>query len=244
MSINEIAEGGVGGGNDEGAQKAPQRTMLERELTLMKQRLKEMEQQLAQMEQRTPSKYPDVKFLNYHSRKRILITGGAGFVGSHLVDSLMVAGHEVIVADNFFTGRKRNVEHWLGHENFELIHHDIVNALFIEVDEIYHLASPASPPHYMENPVKTIKTNTLGERKKKKQNASFLTSVLQQAVAFAYLSDYCVCNREIKHFACLIYSTVSLSLSAIYLFLNRPPLVHNRLYPVLITRVPQCQLSE
>jgi UDP-glucuronate decarboxylase len=74
----------------------------------------------------------------------------------------MFQGHEVIVADNFFTGRKRNVEHWIGHENFELIHHDIVNPLFIEVDEIYHLASPASPPHYMYNPVKTIKTNTLG----------------------------------------------------------------------------------
>lgn len=75
----------------------------------------------------------------------------------------MMQGHEVIVADNFFTGRKRNVEHWFGHENFELIHHDIVNPLFIEVDEIYHLASPASPPHYMYNPVKTIKTNTLGK---------------------------------------------------------------------------------
>lgn len=74
----------------------------------------------------------------------------------------MMHGHEIIVVDNFFTGRKRNVEHWLGHENFELIHHDIVNPLFIEVDEIYHLASPASPPHYMYNPVKTIKTNTVG----------------------------------------------------------------------------------
>lgn len=109
-----------------------------------------------------PKKYPDVTFLNYKNRKRILITGGAGFVGSHLVDTLMMLGHEVIVADNFYTGRKRNVEHWLGHENFELIHHDIVNPLFIEVDEIYHLASPASPPHYMLNPVKTIKVNTLG----------------------------------------------------------------------------------
>ncbi|KRT79220.1 epimerase, partial [Oryctes borbonicus] len=74
----------------------------------------------------------------------------------------MFQGHEVIVVDNFFTGRKRNVDHWIGHENFELIHHDIVNPLFIEVDEIYHLASPASPPHYMQNPVKTIKTNTVG----------------------------------------------------------------------------------
>merc|ERR1712108_33930 len=75
---------------------------------------------------------------------------------------LMLDGHEVFVVDNYFTGRKRNIEQWLGHENFEMLHHDIVNPLFIEVDEIYHLASPASPPHYMYNPVKTIKTNTVG----------------------------------------------------------------------------------
>ena len=74
----------------------------------------------------------------------------------------MVEGHEVIVVDNFFTGKKENVEHWIGHNNFEMIHQDIVNPLFIEVEEIYHLASPASPPHYMSNPVKTIKTNTIG----------------------------------------------------------------------------------
>ncbi|XP_044266610.1 UDP-glucuronic acid decarboxylase 1 [Tribolium madens] len=126
------------------------------------ERIQELENKILALESRVPRTYPEVKFLNYLSRKRILITGGAGFVGSHLVDRLMLQGHEVIVADNFFTGRKRNVEHWIGHENFELIHHDIVNPLFIEVDEIYHLASPASPPHYMYNPVKTIKTNTLG----------------------------------------------------------------------------------
>lgn len=106
--------------------------------------------------------FPIVKFLNYKNRKRVLVTGGAGFVGSHLVDRLMIAGHEVIVVDNFFTGRKRNVEHWVGHENFEMVHHDIIRPLYLEVEEIYHLASPASPPHYMRNPVKTIKTNTLG----------------------------------------------------------------------------------
>ena len=71
----------------------------------------------------------------------------------------MLEGHEVFVADNFFTGQKRNIEHWMGHENFEILHHDIVNPLFIEVDEIYHLASPASPPHYMYNPVKVISNN-------------------------------------------------------------------------------------
>ncbi|KXJ69114.1 hypothetical protein RP20_CCG000070 [Aedes albopictus] len=132
------------------------------ELHEAKKQILQLERKIQELEGRIPRKYPDVTFLNYKNRKRILITGGAGFVGSHLVDYLMMQGHEVIVADNFFTGRKRNVEHWLGHENFELIHHDIVNPLFIEVDEIYHLASPASPPHYMYNPVKTIKTNTLG----------------------------------------------------------------------------------
>ncbi|KAF6017262.1 hypothetical protein EB796_024423 [Bugula neritina] len=106
--------------------------------------------------------YPHVKKRNYSERKRILVTGGAGFVGSHLVDALMADGHEVTVVDNFFTGRKQNVVHWIGHPNFELMNHDIVNPIFIEVDEIYHLASPASPPNYMYNPIKTIKTNTLG----------------------------------------------------------------------------------
>uniref|UniRef100_A0A914I1X3 UDP-glucuronic acid decarboxylase 1 n=1 Tax=Globodera rostochiensis TaxID=31243 RepID=A0A914I1X3_GLORO len=106
--------------------------------------------------------YPPVRFRNEAERKRILITGGAGFVGSHLVDRLMADGHEVIALDNFFTGRKGNVGLWLGHPNFELVHHDIVNPFYSEVDQIYHLASPASPPHYMYNPVKTLKTNIIG----------------------------------------------------------------------------------
>ncbi|XP_038051310.1 LOW QUALITY PROTEIN: UDP-glucuronic acid decarboxylase 1-like [Patiria miniata] len=92
-----------------------------------------------------------------------MITGGAGFVGSHLTDRLMMLeGHEVTVVDNFFTGRKRNIEQWVGHPNFELINHDVVEPLLIEVDQIYHLACPASPPHYMYNPIKTIKTSSLG----------------------------------------------------------------------------------
>ena len=69
---------------------------------------------------------------------------------------------QVVVVDNFFTGRKRNVDHWIGHPNFELINHDVVNSIYVEVDQIYHLASPASPPNYMYNPIKTIKTNTVG----------------------------------------------------------------------------------
>ncbi len=93
---------------------------------------------------------------------RILVTGGAGFIGSHLVDRLMKEGHEVICLDNFYTGRKSNVLKWVGHPYFELIRHDITEPIRLEVDQIYHLACPASPVHYQYNPVKTIKTNVIG----------------------------------------------------------------------------------
>ncbi|MGF1521295.1 MAG: UDP-glucuronic acid decarboxylase family protein [Leptolyngbyaceae cyanobacterium] len=93
---------------------------------------------------------------------RILVTGGAGFIGSHLIDRLMQAGHDVICLDNFFTGHKRNIQHWFGNPNFELIRHDITEPIRLEVDQIYHLACPASPVHYQYNPVKTIKTNVMG----------------------------------------------------------------------------------
>lgn len=93
---------------------------------------------------------------------RILITGGAGFLGSHLTDRLIEKGHEVIVVDNFFTGSKRNIEHLIGNPRFELIRHDVTFPLFIEVDAIYNLASPASPVHYQRDPVQTIKTNVIG----------------------------------------------------------------------------------
>jgi len=104
----------------------------------------------------------ETKSLPDHKRQKILITGGAGFVGSHLVDKLMMEGHEVTVLDNFFTGSKRNIEHWQHHPNFSLIVHDVTEPIRIEVDQIYHLACPASPPHYQYNPVKTIKTSTIG----------------------------------------------------------------------------------
>lgn len=93
---------------------------------------------------------------------RIVVTGGAGFVGSHLVDRLMARGDSVIVVDNFFTGRKENVMHHFGNPRFEMIRHDVVEPLLLEVDQIYHLACPASPVHYKFNPVKTIKTNVVG----------------------------------------------------------------------------------
>ncbi|KAK4432393.1 UDP-glucuronic acid decarboxylase 1 [Sesamum alatum] len=89
-------------------------------------------------------------------RKRIVVTGGAGFVGSHLVDKLIARGDDVIVIDNFFTGRKENVVHLFGNSRFELIRHDVVEPILLEVDQIYHLACPASPVHYKYNPVKTI----------------------------------------------------------------------------------------
>ncbi|XP_043817683.1 UDP-glucuronic acid decarboxylase 2 isoform X2 [Manihot esculenta] len=93
---------------------------------------------------------------------RIVVTGGAGFVGSHLVDRLIERGDSVIVVDNFFTGRKENVMHHFKNPRFELIRHDVVEPLLLEVDQIYHLACPASPVHYKHNPVKTIKTNVVG----------------------------------------------------------------------------------
>ena len=93
---------------------------------------------------------------------RILVTGGAGFIGSHLIDRLMAQGHEVICLDNFYTGHKRNLLKWLDNPYFELIRHDITEPIRLEADQIYHLACPASPVHYQYNPVKTIKTNVLG----------------------------------------------------------------------------------
>jgi UDP-glucuronate decarboxylase len=95
-------------------------------------------------------------------RLRILVTGGAGFLGSHLCDRLVKAGHDVICLDNYFTGGKKNVEHLMGHRNFELLRHDITFPVFVEVDQIYNLACPASPVHYQYNAVKTIKTNVMG----------------------------------------------------------------------------------
>ncbi len=93
---------------------------------------------------------------------RILITGGAGFLGSHLCDRLIKDGCEVICLDNFFTGRKENIAHLLAHPRFELVRHDIIDPFKIEVDQIYNLACPASPVHYQFNPIKTVKTSVMG----------------------------------------------------------------------------------
>jgi UDP-glucuronate decarboxylase len=97
-----------------------------------------------------------------HYRKRILITGGAGFIGSHLCDRLITEGHDVLCVDNFYTGAKDNIRHLLGHPCFELMRHDITFPLYVEVDEIYNLACPASPIHYQFDPVQTTKTSVHG----------------------------------------------------------------------------------
>ena len=94
--------------------------------------------------------------------KRILVTGGAGFLGSHLCDRLVEAGQDVICVDNFFTSQMSNIEHLLEQRNFELIRHDVTHPLFLEVDEIYNLACPAAPGHYQYNPIKTTKTSVMG----------------------------------------------------------------------------------
>ncbi len=99
---------------------------------------------------------------NYESTKRILVTGGAGFLGSHLCDRLLAQGHEVVCADNLFTGAKRNIAHLHGHPRFEFLRHDVTFPLFIEVDEIWNLACPASPIHYQHDPVQTTKTSVHG----------------------------------------------------------------------------------
>jgi UDP-glucuronate decarboxylase len=98
----------------------------------------------------------------YDSRKRILVTGGAGFLGSHLIDRLLADGHEVLCADNLFTGTKRNVDHLHNHPRFEFMRHDVCFPLYVEVDEIYNLACPASPVHYQHDPVQTTKTSVHG----------------------------------------------------------------------------------
>ena len=103
-----------------------------------------------------------VFMVKYLRLMRILITGGAGFIGSHLCERLLAEGNEVICLDNFFTGRKENIFHLMDNHRFELIRHDVTEPIFLEVDQIYNLACPASPVHYQYNPVKTVKTSVMG----------------------------------------------------------------------------------
>ena len=97
-----------------------------------------------------------------HLERRVLVSGGAGFLGSHLCEKLVARGDQVLCVDNFFTGSRRNIEHILNHKNFELLRHDITHPIFVEVDEIFNLACPASPLHYKKDPVQTTKTSVIG----------------------------------------------------------------------------------
>ena len=94
--------------------------------------------------------------------KRILVTGGAGFIGSHLCEKLLDQGNEVICLDNLFTGRKENIRHLMDIPSFEFVRHDVIEPIYVECDQIYNLACPASPPHYQYDPIKTAKTNVFG----------------------------------------------------------------------------------
>ena len=120
--------------------------------------------------------------------KSVLVTGGAGFLGSHLCERLLSEGHEILCLDNFFTGSKRNIEHLLDHRDFELIRHDVTFPLYVEVDEIYNLACPASPIHYQHDPVQTTKTsvhgaiNVLGLAKRLRAKSSRLLPVKFTAI--------------------------------------------------------------
>lgn len=112
--------------------------------------------------QSSPSPKTVIKTKPRIERNRVLVTGGAGFVGSHLCTALVARGDHVICLDNFFTGSKDNIAHLLDKTNFELIRHDVVEKILLEVDQVYHLACPASPVHYKYNPIKTIKTSFIG----------------------------------------------------------------------------------
>ena len=97
-----------------------------------------------------------------YTGKRVLITGGAGFIGSHLAERSLEAGYDVLCVDNFYTGQRVNIQHLLSNPKFEILRHDVTFPLYVEVDQIYNLACPASPIHYQYNPVKTVKTSVMG----------------------------------------------------------------------------------
>lgn len=122
----------------------------------------------------------------YESRKRVLVTGGAGFIGSHLIDRLLSMGHEVICVDNFFTGSKSNIEHLKNNWMFEFVRHDVSNPIYFEADEIYNLACPASPVHYQHDPIQTTKTSVMGAINVLELAARLKCKVLQASTSEVY----------------------------------------------------------
>ena len=128
--------------------------------------------------------------------KRILVTGGAGFIGSHLCEELINRGNDVICLDNFFTGSKDSIRHLMSDNRFELVRHDITKEYFIEVDEIYNLACPASPPHYQYNPIKTIKTSILGTLNMLGLAKRCKAKILQASTSEVYGNPLCHPQKE------------------------------------------------
>ena len=122
----------------------------------------------------------------YNGRRQVLVTGGAGFLGSHLCERLIHDGHEVLCIDNFFTGSRRNVEHLVGRPGFELMRHDVTLPLQVEVDRIYNLACPASPPHYQHDPVHTVKTSVLGALNLLEQARRLQARIFQASTSEVY----------------------------------------------------------
>lgn len=120
---------------------------------------------------------------------QILVTGGAGFIGSHLCERLIKAGDEVICLDNFFTGRLENIAHLRDYNRFELIRHDVIDPIHLEVDQIYNLACPASPLHYQLNPVKTVEANVLGTLNALRLAHQIGARILQASTSEVYGSD-------------------------------------------------------
>ena len=128
--------------------------------------------------------------------KRILVTGGAGFLGSHLCDQLLARGNEVICLDNYFTGSKQNVIHLLDNPYFELLRHDITNPVYVEIDEIYNLACPASPVHYQYDAIKTIQTSVMGAINMLGLAKRTEAKVLQASTSEVYGDPLCIRSQE------------------------------------------------
>ena len=132
-----------------------------------------------------------------HIRKRVMVTGGAGFLGSHLCERLLDRGYDVLCVDNYYTGSKSNIAHLLGNPYFELCRHDITFPLYVEVDEIYNLACPASPIHYQNDPVQTTKVNVHGSINMLGLAKRIKAKILQASTSEVYGDPLCIPSRKV-----------------------------------------------
>ena len=160
------------------------------------------------------------------SRKKVLVTGGAGFLGSHLCERLLEQGHEVICLDNYFTGDKENIQHLLGNPYFELVRGDVTHPYFAEVDEIYNLACPASPVHYQYNPIKTVKTSVMGAINLLGLAKRVKAKILQAWINYQSPKPNSKTTRidSLSYFPAHSFSTVEMSVCRTSLLLKHPGL--------------------